>query len=85
MAIKVNKDIGDYLQTTKVPRQGDSLSHILFHIVVYMLAAIIERAKLDGQFEGVIPHLVDGGLSTNQYADDTIPFMELEQIGRAHV
>jgi hypothetical protein len=26
--------------------------------------------------DGVIPHLVDGGLSILQYADDTIIFME---------
>jgi hypothetical protein len=37
---------------------------------------LIERAKADGQIEGVIPHLVDGGLSILQYADDTILFME---------
>jgi hypothetical protein len=41
-----------------------------------MLAIIIERAKLDGQIEGVVPHLVDGGLSILQYADDTILFMD---------
>jgi hypothetical protein len=41
-----------------------------------MLAILIERAKSDGQIEGVIPHLVDGGLSILQYADDTILFME---------
>ena len=41
-----------------------------------MLAIIIERAKIDGQIEGVVPHLVDGGLSILQYADDTILFME---------
>ena len=41
-----------------------------------MLAIIIERAKLDGQIVGVVPHLVDGGLSILQYADDTILFME---------
>jgi hypothetical protein len=41
-----------------------------------MLAIMIERAKSDGQFEGVIPHLVDGGLSILQYAYDTILFME---------
>jgi hypothetical protein len=28
------------------------------------------------KIEGVIPHLVDGGLSILQYADDTILFME---------
>ena len=41
-----------------------------------MLAIIIKRAKVDGQIEGVVPHLVDGGLSILQYADDTILFME---------
>jgi hypothetical protein len=59
-----------------VDRQGDPLSPILFNIVADMLAIMIERAKSDGQFEGVIPHLVDGGLSILQYADDTILFME---------
>ena len=57
-------------------RQGDPLSPILFNIVVDMLAIMIERAKADGLFEGVIPHLVDGGLSILQYADDTILFMD---------
>jgi hypothetical protein len=37
---------------------------------------MIECAKIDGQFECVIPHLVDGGLPILQYADDTILFME---------
>jgi hypothetical protein len=41
-----------------------------------MLAIMIERAKSNGLFEGVIPHLVDGGLSILQYADDTILFMK---------
>jgi hypothetical protein len=49
---------------------------MLFNIVADMLAILIERAKSDGQIEGVIPHLVDGGLSILQYADDTILFME---------
>jgi hypothetical protein len=37
---------------------------------------MIERAKNYGLVEGVIPHLVDGGLSILQYAKDTILFME---------
>jgi hypothetical protein len=38
---------------------------------------MIECTKVDGQIEGVIPHLVvDGGLSILQYDDDTILFME---------
>jgi hypothetical protein len=52
------------------------LSPILFNIVVGMLAILIKRAKDEGQIEGVIPHLVDDGLSILQYVDDTILFME---------
>jgi hypothetical protein len=76
VAIKVNDDVGRYFQTLKGLRQGDPLSPILFNIVADMLAIMIERAKNDGLIEGVIPHLIDGGLSILQYADDTILFME---------
>ena len=41
-----------------------------------MLAVMIERAKVYGQIDGVVNHLVDGGLSILQYADDTILFMD---------
>ena len=36
----------------------------------------VERAKMDGQISGVIPHLVEDGLSILQYADDTILFLD---------
>jgi hypothetical protein len=73
--------VGRYFQTKKGLRQGDPLSPILFNLVVDMLAIFIARAKEDGQIQGLIPHLVDDGLSILQYADDTIIFMEhdLEQ------
>ena len=76
MAVKVNNETGRYFQTKKGLRQGDPLSPILFNIVADMLAIMIERAKIDGLFVGVIPHLVDGGLSILQYADETIVFMD---------
>jgi hypothetical protein len=49
---------------------------MLSNIVANMLALITERAKVDGHIEGVVPHLVDGGLSILQYTDDIILFME---------
>ena len=63
VAIKVNDDVGHYFQTKKGLRQGDSLSSMLFNIVVDMLAIMIERAKVDGQIDGVVNYLVDGALS----------------------
>jgi hypothetical protein len=41
-----------------------------------MLAIMIARAKKDGQVGGLIPHLIEGGVSILQYVDDTILFME---------
>jgi hypothetical protein len=57
------------------------MSPILFNIVADMLALLINREKIDGQIRGVLPHLVDDGLSILQYADDTIIFLDhdLEQ------
>jgi hypothetical protein len=34
-----------------------------------MLEIFISRAKEDGQVGGLIPHLVEGGVSILQYAD----------------
>jgi hypothetical protein len=76
VTIKVNDDICHYFQTKEGIRQGNPLSPILFNIVVDMLAVLIERAKEDEQIEGVVPHLVEGGLSIIQYAYDTILFMD---------
>lgn len=73
---KVNDDIGAYFQTYKGLRQVDPLSPVLFNIIVDMLAIIIQRAKNQGQIDGVVPHLVEGGLSILQYADNTILFMD---------
>ena len=49
---------------------------MLFNIVADMLAVTIERAKVNGQIDGVVSHIVDGGLSILQYADYTILFMD---------
>jgi hypothetical protein len=76
VGIKVNDDIGHYFQTMKGLRQGDPLSPLLFNLVADMLAIIIDRAKDNGDFRGVVPHLFDDGISILQYADDTILFMD---------
>jgi hypothetical protein len=76
VGIRVNNDIGHYFKTRKGLRQGDPLSPMLFNIVADMLAILIARAKEDGQVAGLIPHLVEGGVSIMQDADGMILFME---------
>jgi len=43
---------------------------------VDMLAIIVSKAKEDSKVKGVVPNLIDGGLSVLQYADNTIIFMD---------
>jgi hypothetical protein len=50
------------------------MSPMLLKVITDMLALPIKRAKDDGQISGVIPHLVEDGLSIPQYADDTVFF-----------
>jgi len=76
MSINVNNDVGPFFQTRKGLRQGDPLSPLLFNIVENMLAILLNRAKVDGQIIGIVPHLIDGGLSILQCVDDTILFMD---------
>jgi len=49
-----------------------------------MLAFFINRKKTEDQLRSVVPHLVDGGLSILQYADDTILFLE-HNLEQAHI
>jgi hypothetical protein len=81
VGIKVNDEVGHYFQTKRGLRQGDPMSPILFNIVADMVTILIKRAKEYGQINGIIPHLIDDGLSILQYADDTIIFLDhdLEQ------
>jgi hypothetical protein len=76
VCVQVNDELGHFFQTGKGLRLGDPLSPILFNLVVDVLAVLIERAKSQGFLDGLVPHLVEDGLSILQYADDTILFIE---------
>lgn len=54
---------GIIFKQKKVCDRGDPLSPMLFNIVVDMLAVLVNRAKREGQIGGVVPHLVEEGLS----------------------
>jgi hypothetical protein len=55
--------VGHYFQTRKSLRQGYPLSPILFNIVADLLAVMIARAKEGGQVGGLVPHLIEEGVS----------------------
>ena len=47
-----------------------------------MLSILISRSREKNHFQGLVPHLVDGGLLILQYTDDTILFLE-NDLGQA--
>ena len=74
--IKINDLIGQNFQILKGLRQGDPLSPIFFNIIIDIFDILINKAKYEGQVTGIVPHVIDGGLSILQYADNTILFMD---------
>jgi hypothetical protein len=76
VAIRVNNEIGPYFPTFAGVRQGDPLSPLLFDVVGDGLALLMKKGQEEGLVKGLVPHLVDGGISILQYADDTILLLE---------
>jgi hypothetical protein len=75
VGININGEDGQFFNTYKGLRQGDPLSPLLFNLVSDALATMFENAKLTGQIRGLVPNLIEGGLTHLQYADDTIVFL----------
>jgi hypothetical protein len=68
--------MGHNFQTKKGLRKGDPLSLILFNLIADVLAVLFERSKELNYFDGLVPDLVDDGLSILQYVDDMILFLD---------
>lgn len=75
-AVNVNGEVESYFRNVRGVRQGDPLSPILFDFLVDSLAAIIAKAKDAGHIQGVVSHLIPGGVSHLQYVDDTMILIE---------
>jgi hypothetical protein len=79
VGINLNGNPGNFFRTHKGLRQGDPLSPLLFNLVSDALAVMLENAKNSGHIKGLMPHLIEGGITHLQYADDTVIFMEMEE------
>jgi hypothetical protein len=79
VGINLNGNPGNFFRTHKGLRQGNPLSPLLFNLVSDALTVMLENAKKSGQIKGLMRHLIEGGITHLQYADDTVIFMEMEE------
>ncbi|KAK1694372.1 hypothetical protein QYE76_011069 [Lolium multiflorum] len=84
-AVNVNGEVGAFFRNARGVRQGDPLSPILFDFLVDGLAALLARANEAGHIKGVVPHLIPGGVTHLQYADDTMVLIQPSDLGIANL
>jgi hypothetical protein len=69
VVVMVNGLLGSYYYDKERVEAGDPLSPILFDIALDVVQVLIGRAQDSGLLKGVVPDLVEGGLTMIQYAD----------------
>lgn len=87
VCIDFNGERGEYFRNFKGLRQGDPLSLLLFNIIADALSAMLSRASKAKIIHGLVPHLVEGGLTYLQYSDDTILLLQFspENLGNTRL
>jgi hypothetical protein len=79
VGLTINNVAGEFFQTGKGLRQGDPLSPLLFNLVVDVLTRMLQKVANSGLIKGLGENIVEGGVISLQYADDTILFVDKEE------
>jgi len=72
ICVRLNDVNGPYFTVGKGLRQGDPLSPLLFNLVVDVFTKMLTKACTQGLISGLLTNVVEGGIVSLQYADDTI-------------
>jgi hypothetical protein len=79
-AICINGEVCPFFRNNRGVRQGDPISPLLFDFMADALSSLIDAATRAGHLRGVVSHLIQGGVTHLQYADDTILLLSLDDI-----
>lgn len=76
LCIRIDDENSCFFKPGKSLRQGDPLSPLLFNLVADVFTRMLMKAAEQGLISGLLPQVVDGGIISLQYADDTLLFLE---------
>ena len=76
ICIRINDENSIFFKSGKGLRQGDPLSPLLFNLVADVFSRMLMKAARHGLVTGLLPQVVEGGIISLQYADDTLLFLE---------
>ena len=76
LCIRMNDENSSYFKPGKGLRQGDPLSPLLFNLVADVFSRMLMKAAKQNLITGLLPQVIDGGIISLQYADDTLLFLE---------
>jgi hypothetical protein len=83
--ISINEEVCPFFRNKRGVRQGDPISPLLFDFMADALSALLDAAARAGHLRGVVPHLIQGGVTHLQYADDTILLLDLDDSSIANL
>jgi hypothetical protein len=76
LCMRINEENSSYFKPGKGLRQGDPLTPLLFNLVADILTRMLMKVAANGLISRLLPQVMDGGVISLQYADDTLLFLE---------
>ena len=76
LCVRINDENSTYFKPRKGLRQGDPSSPLLFNLVADIFTRMLMKAAANNLISGLLPQVIEGGVISLQYADDTLLFLE---------
>ena len=74
ICVRINDENSSYFKPRKGLRQGDPLSPLLFNLVADIFTRMLVKAARNNLVSGLMPQVIEGGIISLHYADDTLLF-----------
>jgi hypothetical protein len=74
--VRINDENSSFFKSGKGLRQGDPLFPLLFNLVADIFTRMLSKAARHNLISGLLQNMIEGGIVSLQYAEDTLLFLE---------